>query len=533
MDDVMTDAGTSRRLREWLHDTAAELPDDPALLGRIRSSIPAAHARRRPSLPWRSLRLVAASVAAVSVVVVAGLAFRAQPESGVGGAVASPSPSALPLPVGSVPPGRYGFSRDVAPLMARYDVSLDVPAGWSNDNGGWVLAKQDGDPPGGATVEVDIIEHLEVDPCRSGTATVDIPSDATPESFARLLTAWGSETGGRTATSPTITEPVFGTFDGRPGVELTVLTPADVVDATCTGGHYTLWGEDGGGRYIQGPGESFRVRAIQVGSELLFLVTGSFPGTPAEVLAEQQAMLDSVRIVARPAVSASPSLKTLPNFSTVEAAARYRLRPSWHTLGDGYEASVGVPAGWETIEGAIVYPSDEQHVATLDLWGIDRVYSDPCTHAGFTDGGPGSSIDRLARSLTAWAATDIPTDPVVTEPRFGEFGGHPGFELTASIPADVDLDDCDHEYRLWAYIDGATATGQPGDELLVRVISVEPVSPDAATPRAGAGPAGLLVLVATTRPGATSEVREQLLAMVDSVRITPVAPGPSPSQGVP
>ena len=56
---------------------------------------------------------------------------------------------------------------------------------------------------------------------------MDVPPGSSLESFAAILTS-GSETTGRTPRSPTTTEAVFATFDGRPGVEATVLTPAEL-----------------------------------------------------------------------------------------------------------------------------------------------------------------------------------------------------------------------------------------------------------------------------------------------------------------
>jgi hypothetical protein len=542
--DVIIDPSTSRLVRTWLHETADELPDDPALFAGIKATLRTPRSRRWtwPVRPG-TLRAIKASLVATLAIVIAGLAIMPSPGGrapAVGAAPSTsppPSESPLPLPEGSIPPGRYSFPLDAAPLVERYDVSLDVPAGWSNDNGGWVLTKG-GDAPAGATVEVDVIERIMVDPCRSRDVTVDVPPGSSLESFAAILSSWGSETDGRTSTSPTTTEPMFGTFDGRPGVELTVLTPADVVEASCTDGHYTLWGDEGGGRYIQGPSESFRVRAIQVGSELLFLAAGSFPGTPADVLAEQQAMLDSVRIVSRPAPSFAPasltpatSLKTLPNISTDEAPGRYRVSRRWHGLGDGSAVSVELLSGWRTVNSTIV---DDTRGASLDLWAIDGVFADPCTHDR-TINGPWPSLEGFAESVTAWTVPNSPANPVVSVPRFDDYDGYPGFEVTVAIPPDMDVSSCpDGEYQLWRWIDQDVRRAEPGDELLIRVIAVEPASADAASPSPDPRGPELLFVVASTRPGTPPEARKELLSMVDSVRIDRIqAAGPSGSPGAP
>ncbi len=546
--DLTLDPGMSSLVRTWLHEAADELPDDPALFAGIKASLRAPRPR-----PWAwqfrpgTLRAVSMSMVAALVIGVAGLAImmpgldRRAPAVG---AAPSPSPTPKPLPEGMVPPGRYAFPADAVPLVGDYDVSLDVPAGWSNDNGGWVLTKG-GDAPAGATVELDVIERIMVDPCRSRGATVDVPPGSPLESFAAIVSPWGSDATARTPRSPTTTEAVFGTFDGRPGVELTVLTPSDVAEASCTDRHYVLWGDEGGERYIQGAGESMRIRAIQVDSELLFLVAGSFPGTPADVMAEQQAMLDSVRIVSRPVPSPEPasptpaaSLKTLPNLSSDEAPGRYRVNPGWLALGAGYEVSLELPAGWGPINGIIStgrVGTSRVPQAELDLFVIDKVVSDPCPHEGLVDGHPWYGLDWFAASLTTeWSPDSVSTNPVTTTPTFTDFAGYPGFELTARIPMDLDLGACaGGQYHLWTYADGSSPrSALPGDELLIRVIAVEPLS-DTDPRYLDPMRSGYLSIVGTTRPGASAEAREQLRAMIDSIRITPVDPGASAGPGAP
>ena len=242
--DLTLDPGMSRQLRDWLHETADELPDDPALLGRIRAERTTSRRSMRPSLPWWSLRLATASAVAVSVVVAAGLALRTPPEAGFGAAVmtASPSPMPMPMPLpdGSVPTGPYAL-RDA--LGDGYQVSLDIPAGWSADDG-QMLFRDGGEPPNGASVEVAHIWRIQVDPChRSGDDVYLGSADGSSlESYAAVLASWGSSTGRRTPSSPTTTEARSGRSTGDLVSKFTVSTPDDVVDsmpaptvATCCG----------------------------------------------------------------------------------------------------------------------------------------------------------------------------------------------------------------------------------------------------------------------------------------------------------
>ena len=89
---------------------------------------------------------------------------------------------------------------------------------------------------------------------------------------------------------------------------------------------------------------------------------------------------------------------------------------------------------------------------------------------------------------------------------------------------DLDLGACaGGEYHLWTYADGSSPrSALPGDELLIRVIAVEPLS-DTDPRYLDPMRSGYLSIVGTTRPGASAEAREQLRAMIDSIRISPVA----------
>lgn len=314
-DDTPIDPRTIRAVRRWLQETADELPDDPILLASIRRSVP----DRRPS-PWTRILqpgsrrpLIAGAIGTLAIILV-GLALTSplrDQRSVVGGP--EPTTTPLPLPRGTMAPGAYVID---TPLVARgplapdddQEVIVDVGEGWRSQQGGWILEKPAGYPPDGATFEWWDIGRVYVDPCHMSDGWVDLPSGSPLESLATILSTWGATDADRPATAPVVTDPEFGTFDGRPGFELTVTPPEGLtIGSSCETDRYVLWRDPvDGERWIQGADQAMRIRVIEVDTDLLFLVAGSFTETPAEVRAEQQAMLDSVRIRPRPATP-SPS----------------------------------------------------------------------------------------------------------------------------------------------------------------------------------------------------------------------------------
>jgi hypothetical protein len=234
------------------------------------------------------------------------------------------------------------------------------------------------------------------------------------------------------------------------------------------------------------------------------------------------------------APSPAPSMAVLPKFEARLPAGRYRVDPRWLALGDGIAVSVEVPKGWHMQNGNLTRGTDyERRDTQVDLWAIDRIYIDPCAHDDFADRRPWDSLEWFAGSLTGWWPSSAPTSPVTTEPRFGDLGGYPGFELTASVPGDIQLDGCaDQTYLLWRYADQSQRQARPGDELLIRVIAVEP-APDVPGAQPDPSRSGFLSIVASTRPETPPEAREELLGIVDSVRIERLETQASPSAGAP
>ena len=111
----------------WLDDGPAELPMDTrqAIAVGIRT-VP----RRRPGISWPAVkkpRLAPALAGAAAVVVVAALALNYfANQQGLGGPVASPSPTSepTPSPLQSPRPGEATFT------SAIHGISIDLPAGW-------------------------------------------------------------------------------------------------------------------------------------------------------------------------------------------------------------------------------------------------------------------------------------------------------------------------------------------------------------------------------------------------------------------
>jgi hypothetical protein len=73
--------------------------------------------------------------------------------------------------------------------------------------------------------------------------------------------------------------------------------PNNIVFANCDGGQFRSWGPDADARSHQGPGQRDLVWAVYLGgSQRLVIDAASFPGTPADVMSEIDAILGSIGV---------------------------------------------------------------------------------------------------------------------------------------------------------------------------------------------------------------------------------------------
>jgi hypothetical protein len=213
----------------------------------------------------------------------------------------APLPTAVPadLPTSPVRNGRLeaGTYEYLDVDGAGFNVRFTVPAGWDWD--GRYLSKGGVDQPDGAAIFFfGGPVQVYADPCRWAAGQPDPPIGL---SVADLMSALAAQPL-RGATTPTARP---GAVPGQPDrwvgmmVELTV--PADIDFASCDGGQFRSWGPEDHARSHQGPGQRDLVWAIDVSGigvehdgEPLIVDAASFPGTPADVVSEIEAILGSI-----------------------------------------------------------------------------------------------------------------------------------------------------------------------------------------------------------------------------------------------
>jgi hypothetical protein len=159
---------------------------------------------------------------------------------------------------------------------------VDVPDGWAGvDNLGIWLADEEAAPPNGASIGVGRVSWLHSDPSRTDSALPGVTVGPTVNDSVDALT--GNE-------RLSVTEPVDVTVAGYAGNYLDLQVPTDISRCPTS---YFVWEP---GIYAQGPGQWWHLWALDVGSTRVVVHTTDYAGTSAEVRAEAQAMVDSLRI---------------------------------------------------------------------------------------------------------------------------------------------------------------------------------------------------------------------------------------------
>jgi hypothetical protein len=137
---------------------------------------------------------------------------------------------------------------------------------------------------------------------------------------------------------------------------------------------------------------------------------------------------------------------------------------------------------------------------------FEKVYADPChyQYPGLLDPLPGPTVEDLATALASRPGLDSTTPAAVT------MSGYQGRQLTLTAPAS--FDGCtltpDGSFRVWELPLGATNDMAPGQVDRVWILDVD---------------GERLVIDAQEQPGQAAEVRAEIGAILDSIRIQAVA----------
>ena len=170
-------------------------------------------------------------------------------------------------------------------------LTVTIPApGWYGEVGGGILVKNDKHgPPDGAGMIIFVQPEYIVygDACHWETTVPDTPATTVDEVVAAL-----SSQASRDAS-----EPVDITLGGYAGKSITLEVPDDVDFTECDPGYGGSWDCGGDGMapcgYHSGPGEIDTVYILDVDGLIMAWNTSYYAGTPAEDVAELEAIVQS------------------------------------------------------------------------------------------------------------------------------------------------------------------------------------------------------------------------------------------------
>jgi hypothetical protein len=196
---------------------------------------------------------------------------------------ATPTPTPIPTPA---PPPLAGDTLDAGTysiVRGTLHATITVPAGWGSIDGRGV-----GSVASSPVVIFwpfpDDFQEVYSDPCHWKTSAIDPPVGPTVDDLANAL-ADQALRGDAVPTDVTI-----GGYNGK---LLEMSVPSDIDFATCDDGYFYSWV----GRYHQGPGQIDNVYILDVNGTRQVLIAHYMPGTPEAVLAEQQAIVESIDIL--------------------------------------------------------------------------------------------------------------------------------------------------------------------------------------------------------------------------------------------
>jgi hypothetical protein len=159
-----------------------------------------------------------------------------------------------------------------------------LPAGWTGA-GGWALTNGQGfDAPTGIAVAV--------------TGAVNVPDACDPMGKVSDATSPADVVAALQARDDlVVSNAIDTTLGGYSGTRVDVQAPADL---SACGGQVFIFAEPDGRGVYGGPSSLFRIWILDVeGRPIAFWIT-SYPGTPADDVAEAQAIVDSIQITPNP-----------------------------------------------------------------------------------------------------------------------------------------------------------------------------------------------------------------------------------------
>jgi hypothetical protein len=246
---------------------------------------------------------VALGAVAVVVLLFVGAQFFGSPADGGVGSEPTPSATAEPTPEPTPSPSvEAGFPEGPHLLTSGQadrpedeipPLTVTIPApGWFSDDGegSGILLKDWETAAGGAGMTVFASQEYQVyrDPCNWESTVPDTPVTTVDEFVAAL-----SSQASRNAS-----EPVDITLGGYSGKSITLDVPDDADFSQCDQGTFGSWNCGGADAQIpcsfhSGPGETDTEYILDVDGVIVAWHTGYEAGTPADVVAELEAIVQS------------------------------------------------------------------------------------------------------------------------------------------------------------------------------------------------------------------------------------------------
>jgi hypothetical protein len=299
-----SDRDVSRAIRSWLHEDRHE--DVSRIAAAVLDRVDTTPQRRSTWWPARrtptmnKFLAIGLGAAAVVVALFVGVQLFGSPSGGTGGQ-ASPTatveptaePTPEPTPAGLLPEGPFmildGQADDPAALAPPLTVTIPAPD-WYGEVGGGTLVKNDSyDPPDGSAMIIFVQPEFIVygDACHWESTVPESPATTVDDVVAAL-----SSQASRDAS-----EPVDITLGGYAGKSITLEVTNDADFTDCDPGYGGSWDCGGDGvspcGYHSGPGEIDTIYILDVDGPIMVWNTSYYAGTPAEDVAELEAIVQS------------------------------------------------------------------------------------------------------------------------------------------------------------------------------------------------------------------------------------------------
>jgi hypothetical protein len=297
-----SDRDVNRAIRSWLHEDRHE--DVSRVAGAVLDQMEATPERRATWWPARRFpemnNLVKFGLAAAAVVAVVIVGVQLFGSPGGLGAEPTPTPEPTATPEPSLAEPSSSAAADLeGPFVfgdeQQQPITITIAApGWSAVEGSIPAKNGSISPPDGAYVfgpwaGFDL--YIPADPCQWRSTWPDGPATTLDEIVAALVSQ----------ASRDASEPVDVTVDGHPGKSITLHVPDDVEFAAgefsdCDEGNFCTFGDatDCHMWNAQAPGAIDELWIVDLDGEIVAVTGAYYPETPAEDVAEMQAILGSM-----------------------------------------------------------------------------------------------------------------------------------------------------------------------------------------------------------------------------------------------